>query len=201
MLSIRYVPISPLKRTTFPHLPIAFRELLFLQARCYSSSASPSFSYRLSAACSAKKQPLDLVRNSQFHNPATLPPAPISSGLSTAERKLLRPKSGQDAYFLSDINASKFVAFGVVDGVGGWEESGVDPANFSHTLCEYMTKFSAENSDSTPIRPRDLLSLAYEAVQADPDVFAGGSTACVATASPAGEIEVAKYEKPQFAPF
>jgi protein phosphatase PTC7 len=193
MLSIRYATISPLKHSSFADLPFSLHRLLFVHSRCYSSSTGPSFSYRISAAYSAKKEPLDLIRNSQLHNPAVVSTALISSGLAAAERKLLRPKSGQDAFFLSNINASKVVAFGVIDGVGGWEESGIDPSNFSHTLGEYLTKFAIEHSESAPIRPRDLLNLAYEAVQADQNVFAGGSTACIATASPAGTIEVAKY--------
>jgi protein phosphatase PTC7 len=46
------------------------------------------------------------------------------------------------------------------------------------------------------LRPVELLEDAYARVLADPGVWAGGSTACVATASPEGVLEVAKFVPP-----
>jgi protein phosphatase PTC7 len=98
----------------------------------------------------------------------------------------------------------------VVDGVGGWSQSGVDPADFSHTLCGHITNV-AQSFDGKPVlkrraqgekvlatdgkarlRPLDLLDLGYEKVMQDGSVWAGGSTACIATASSGGILEVAK---------
>jgi protein phosphatase PTC7 len=119
--------------------------------------------------------------------------------LPLRERKLARPKSGQDAFFVSRINGSEHTALGVVDGVGGWEASGVDPADFAHSLCEHMSsaastfpsEFRAYRSKS--LHPQDLLAVGTDKVMADRSVHAGGSTACVATISSSGVLDVAKY--------
>lgn len=79
-----------------------------------------------------------------------------------------------------------------MDGVGGWQDSGVDSAHFSHGLCEYMTSFAA-SPQKQELRPTELLDLAYEAVLEDKSIYAGGSTACVGTAKKDGTVEVAKY--------
>ena len=92
------------------------------------------------------------------------------------------------------------MAFGVVDGVGGWEESGVDPADFAHSLCDYMADAAARypyGFERLPkgmngLRPVELLDLGYDKVMQDPAVPAGGCTACIATATTAGVLNVAK---------
>ena len=99
------------------------------------------------------------------------------------------------------MNASRAVAFAVVDGVGGWQDSGVDPANFSHSLCEYMAaSCSAKLANDAPsrLRPVELLDAGYSGVMADANVHAGGSTACVGVASADGILEIAKYVSPFF---
>jgi protein phosphatase PTC7 len=96
------------------------------------------------------------------------------------------------------------MAFGVVDGVGGWEESGVDPADFAHSLCDYMADAAGRypyGSDKQPARgvsgnsgpkPVELLEAGYEKVMEDPGVPAGGCTACIATVTASGTLNVAK---------
>lgn len=89
------------------------------------------------------------------------------------------------------------MAFGVVDGVGGWEESGVDPADFAHSLCEHMAYGAANFPDhladvSSQLDPVDLLEHGFEGVMNDKTVGAGGSTACVGIASADGQITLAK---------
>jgi protein phosphatase PTC7 len=54
------------------------------------------------------------------------------------EDKRTRPVSGQDAFFISRVGKSKDVAFRVADGVGGWDDTNIDPADFSHQLYDYM---------------------------------------------------------------
>lgn len=92
------------------------------------------------------------------------------------------------------------MAFGVVDGVGGWEESGVDPADFAHSLCDYMADAAArypygvdKPARGGSLRPVELLDMGYEKVMEDPAIPAGGCTACIATASTGGLLNVAKY--------
>jgi len=46
----------------------------------------------------------------------------------TAGMQIAAGKGGEDAFFVSD---TLWGAIGVADGVGGWNEDGVDPALFS----------------------------------------------------------------------
>jgi protein phosphatase PTC7 len=152
--------------------------------RLYSNSVSiPSFSYRIGVAFSAK--------NTRF-NPNT----DLFSFDSKKEVKKIntgRPRSGQDAFFVSNVAYGNNVAFGVADGVGGWIESGIDSAHFSHGLCKYMAE-SARGIKGTnnKIKAGAVLQEGYEGVVEDTSIAGGGSTACVAIASSDGHIEVAK---------
>ena len=91
------------------------------------------------------------------------------------------------------MNDSGSVAFGVADGVGGWVESGVDPADFSHGICDYMaaTAYEHESTSSPALTARGLMQRGYDSIRSDDRVQAGGSTACVGIASPDGTIDVA----------
>ncbi|KAL8772279.1 MAG: hypothetical protein Q9209_002491 [Squamulea sp. 1 TL-2023] len=103
-----------------------------------------------------------------------------------------RPASGQDAFFISGIGGGNSVAFGVADGVGGWDASGIDSADFSHALCRYLAKNAKENSEEQRLGARDLLSQAFTDVVADQKISGGGSTACVAVGNSTGHLEIAK---------
>lgn len=108
--------------------------------------------------------------------------------------KQRRARSGQDAFFFSQVGTTEATAFGVADGVGGWVESGLDPADFSHGLCEYMACFARawpHGSNTTLLHPKDLLQVAYDQVTEDDSIEGGGSTACLAVAEPDGNVEVA----------
>jgi protein phosphatase PTC7 len=181
---------------------ISSRPLSSPGIRTFSSSATkfssnPKFSYNISASYSDKKKPLDPSRNVYTHD--NIGKTKHHTSLPLKERKLARPKSGQDSFFISQVDGTQDTALAVVDGVGGWEASGVDPADFAHSLCEYMscaasTYPSQFGSNSTkPLHPQDLLELGTQKVMADITVHAGGSTACVATISSSGVLDVAKY--------
>jgi protein phosphatase PTC7 len=107
--------------------------------------------------------------------------------------KSKRPASGQDAFFIARVGDTNSVALGVADGVGGWEESGVDPADFSHGFCDYMALAAYEHKPgvSPPLSARGLMQKGYDDVCNDKSIHAGGSTACVAVASEDGKLEVA----------
>lgn len=122
----------------------------------------------------------------------------------TKRDKRSRPNSGHDAFFVSRVGDTGATAMGVADGVGGWVDSGVDPADFSHGLCDYVAAAAYEHGagssrgvpagDKPPTaipRARDLLQAGYQAVCEDRSIRAGGSTACVAVASPQGTVDVA----------
>lgn len=160
-------------------------------------SASPTYSYSISAAYSDKKHPLDPSRNIYTFDPFNQVTKTVSD-ISSKKHKSTRPQSGQDSFFISSINSTGSLAFGVVDGVGGWETSGVDPADFAHGLCDYMSIAAAgwpgdfENSTAVA-KPRELLEIGYQRVMDDDSIPGGGSTACIATVSPEGVLEAAKY--------
>jgi protein phosphatase PTC7 len=111
--------------------------------------------------------------------------------------KASRPESGQDAFFVSRLGAVPGeVALGVADGVGGWMDSGVDPADFSHAFCDYMAAAAVAaaatmGGTGRPLTARRLMQLGYEAVCQDPAIRAGGSTAVVGLLTAEGLLEVA----------
>lgn len=104
-------------------------------------------------------------------------------------RKKARPKTGQDAFFVSRVSDTGAVAFGVADGVGGYSMSGIDSADFSHTLCEDMAEISYHSE--VPMRADMLIEAGYISACSNPNVLGGGSTACVGVAKPDGTMEAA----------
>lgn len=149
----------------------------------------PKFSYHVSASFIAKDRPYDPSTHVFHFSPYNRIQPPRH------RRRSSRPDSGHDAFFVSRVNDSGAVALGVADGVGGWTDSGVDPADFSHGLCDYMAAVAYEHGPTaaakTPLTARRLMQKGYEAVCSDGSVHAGGSTACVALAAPDGILEVA----------
>ncbi len=151
------------------------------------SSAAPTIPlmYEISASFCAKKQPFGEIQNIYHFDP--------SSGDSTTRPQQWR--SGQDAFFASAVGSTPATAFGVADGVGGWQDHGVDPALVSHGLCNSMAKAAGRFPDgftSATLEPRALLQNAYEEVLRDQSIPGGSTTACVAVADETGYVEVAK---------
>ncbi|KAF1813706.1 protein serine/threonine phosphatase 2C, partial [Eremomyces bilateralis CBS 781.70] len=149
----------------------------------------PPLSFCIAASYSAKNHPFDPHRDLFKYDPS------VRSKLSTLRpRPGIRPQSGQDSFFVSDVGETGTVAFGVVDGVGGWESSGVDPAHFAHGLCDHMAMGAARypaEFRAGPLRPRELLQYGYDQVMSTDEIVAGGSTACVASIEPNGRLNVA----------
>ena len=159
------------------------------------SSEHTQFTYRLAAASSAKSTPR---RQPQLHRDVF----PFSSTHADPRALYLRsskPDAGEDAFFASTVGGNRHrVAFGVADGVGGWQASGVDPSYFSHGLCGYMARTAytlqgLQRKDVGTVTPRDLLQVAYNAVIADEGIRAGGSTASLGVVDGQGMLETAKY--------
>jgi protein phosphatase PTC7 len=161
--------------------------LLSLLPQCslYSTQVfSDPYTYRIAASFSAKGHRL----NPKVNLFNFLPNA------DTTAKTKQRSASGQDAFFVSSIGTSSNVAFGVADGVGGWADSGIDSAHFSHGLCEAMARI-AERTDpesTLKLRPGDLLQKGYDKVVADKSIDGGGSTACIAVGRSNGTLQVAK---------
>lgn len=145
------------------------------------------FTYNIAASYIAKDRPYDPATHVFHFNPYNRVQPPLRRS------KRARPESGQDAFFVTRLDDTGGVALGVADGVGGWMDSGVDPADFSHGICDYMAAAAYEftRSKQSPFSARDLIQTGYEAICADPSVPAGGSTAIVGLLDPSGSLEVA----------
>lgn len=171
-------------------------------SRPFSSTPSPRdaggpYSYHVAASFIGKDRRYDPSTHIFHFNP-------YNRIQQTKRDKRSRPNSGHDAFFVSRVGDTGATAMGVADGVGGWVDSGVDPADFSHGLCDYVAAAAYEHGAAasrgvppaeklpTPIpRARDLLQAGYQSVCEDRTIRAGGSTACVAIASPQGTVDVA----------
>lgn len=149
------------------------------------ASTHPNFTYHVAASFSAKGREFKPQRDHFSYDPANRSRRKYDTG---------RPTSGQDAFFISSIGNGTSVAFGVADGVGGWSDSGIDSAHFSHGLCEHMMEAS-KNTDETAegsLNAEKLLQIGYDRVVADEAIAGGGSTACVAIGKGNGSFQVAK---------
>lgn len=154
----------------------------------------PRYSYNVATSFIGKGVPYDPAKHVYQYNPY--------HRVQRAKRsKGSRPESGHDAFFVSRVGDSGAVALGVADGVGGWVDSGVDPADFSHAFCDYMaaqayyngTKEGEAGADGRrdPLTARQIMEKGYSDVLHDESIKAGGSTACVGVASPDGTLDVA----------
>ena len=149
--------------------------------------SSSGFSYRIGASFSAKGR-----RFNPKEDIYTFDPEQRLS--SEKDVNTGRPNSGQDAFFVSRVGNSSDVAFGVADGVGGWAESGIDSAHFSHGLCQHMAHIARDKllPGKKHLRPRPLLQNAYNEIVREGKINGGGSTACVAVGDQDGNVQVAK---------
>ncbi|KAJ4295955.1 Protein phosphatase 2C 7 [Collariella sp. IMI 366227] len=159
----------------------------------YSTAASQpnsKFVYNVAASYIAKGRQYDPSTHVFQFNPYNRVQPP-----KAGRGKASRPESGQDAFFVSRLDGVPGeVALGVADGVGGWMDSGVDPADFSHAFCDYMAAAAAEAKPGPPgkqLTARQLMQKGYEAVCHDGSIKAGGSTAIVGLLAATGMLEVA----------
>ncbi|KAG4433554.1 hypothetical protein IFR05_010950 [Cadophora sp. M221] len=190
-LSTRFQPFSSqqprfLNRSK-QHLPQS------TQTSCRSFTTSRSvlsnskFTYGIAASFTAKDRRYNPDTNVFNFNP-------YNHIRARRKDKRTRPDSGQDAFFISRVGESSDVALGVADGVGGWVDSGVDPADFAHGFCDYMAHAAYTHKAeewNPPLGARSLMQRGYEEICKDDTVRAGGSTACVAVAKGDGVLEVA----------
>lgn len=153
-----------------------------------TSTSNSSFSYRIGASYSAKGRRFDPKEDTFSFDPTS--DIDVYTG---------RPNSGQDAFFVSNTGPSgsnggrRKVAFGVADGVGGWSQSGIDSADFSHGLCKQMVHVANDVLTlDTGNEPEDLLEQAYNELVSGESIEGGGSTACVAIGDEDGSVSVAK---------
>ena len=158
-----------------------------------TASAIPHISLHIAASSSGKGQKFRAELSTYDFEPSNTDALGLQKGDNLHEKRKRRPESGQDAYFVSRVGAHpNMTAFAIADGVGGWTEHGVDPADFSHGLCSYMAQVALSwTSDDGKLSPLQLLDRGYAAITNDPDVKAGGSTACVAVVDEDGRMRIA----------
>lgn len=171
------------------HCVRAFSLQPILRSQGQQAQAEPSrrFTYHVAASFSAKYKKFDPITHVFHFNPY--------NRIQTQKRpKSKRPASGQDAFFISRVGDTNAVAFGIADGVGGWEDSGVDPADFSHSFCDYMAAAAYEHKPDGGellLTARSLMQRGYDDVCRDGSIHAGGSTASIAIANEDGKLDVA----------
>lgn len=156
-------------------------------------ASKPRFTYGVASSFIGKGIPFDPAKHVYSHNP-------YHRVQRTKKAKRLRPQSGHDAFFMSRVGDSGSVALGVTDGVGGWVESNVDPADFSHAFCDYMAARAyyhgteggaGDKRGPGKLSAMQLMDAGYTDVLHDEAIHAGGSTACVGIAGPDGTLDVA----------
>ena len=194
----RYAPFYAQKSLASQNFPADVRSAYAPNPsrRTYSTSTSsqplptkasdPTFSYRIGASFSGKGRRFDPKGDVYTfdHSRAPTPEKDIYTG---------RPKSGQDAFFVSNTGNSNGVALGVADGVGGWSDSGIDSAHFSHGMCKWMARIASnEQTSGKDHTPQNLLQSAYNSLIEDGKISGGGSTACIAVGNPNGTLRVSK---------
>ncbi|KAL1997671.1 hypothetical protein VTN02DRAFT_1143 [Thermoascus thermophilus] len=163
-----------------------------------TSTSTPRITYRIAAATSAKTRPFrDAAQNVSVSVYDFDPSRQDVLGVNPNpghNTDWHRPDSGEDAFFVAkvggrngqngqhDARYNGAVAFGVADGVGGWAEAQVDPADFSHGLCGYMAGYAVgwkspaaaaptatapaaeEEEEQQQLRPTTLLQHGYDRV-------------------------------------
>lgn len=161
----------------------------FSTSSIFRSNPQIKFSYRIAASFCAKN--LKFVPSSDafvYDHPERNRDPPYTGGKS----------SGQDAFFAAEYEGpdGAGAAFGVADGVGGWSDSGIDSADFSHGLCRKMAAAAVLGPQKgllAHMSPKALLNHAYQQLVEEGKIAGGGSTACLAIATQDGNLTVAKY--------
>ncbi|RQM29896.1 hypothetical protein B5M09_000940 [Aphanomyces astaci] len=86
-----------------------------------------------------------------------------------------RPEGcGEDSFFVSPT------VVGIADGVGGWNENGVDPSAISRAMMRYSRQLvQGHEGDPATLSTLDILTKAYALTLKDDAVEAGSTTACI----------------------
>ncbi|KAJ1887725.1 Protein phosphatase 2C 7 [Kickxella alabastrina] len=157
-----------------------------------SASLGPRFQAVLASAWISKREAAkyvqEYVKRVQKADPkATADPLPFAPPiqvqvLDIAPHAAYEPldaiNGGEDSLF--HARNKQNLSFGVSDGVGGWNESGIDPSIFSRTLTAYSTSVAQEAfllHDSDEIDPRDVIRRAFAGMRMDGVPAYGSATA------------------------
>lgn len=141
-----------------PQYPYLLERNIFTQQYLYSSLAVQVTS--VTNNCSGSRN----IRNTQCSGKYA-----FYSGVCVIPQPGKTSQTGEDAYFISQDGST----VGVADGVGGWNQLGVDPSLYSASLME-----NAKEAVNLGIKiPVQILSIAYD----NSSYITGSSTACILT--------------------
>ncbi|KAG2037239.1 phosphatase 2C-like domain-containing protein [Suillus americanus] len=189
--------------------------LLAQKGTCRLASVSQRANRPITRTYSSTRPPISPSRPYQFHfgaSWAAKPPeklrihVPFSSDTTVGRwrdemlgkwKNATSRDAGEDFFFVTEMQNSSGVSFGVADGVGGWVDSGVDPSLFAQTLMYHAHRYSQlgwagepeidptqeyeerERVDGWELTPYKCLECAYHGVLRERLVNAGSSTACL----------------------
>ncbi|KAJ2229438.1 Protein phosphatase 2C 7, partial [Coemansia sp. RSA 485] len=153
------------------------------------SALAPRFQAVLASAWISKREAAKYVQSYikrvQNPQPQQQPPAAFTPPIQVQVLNLpgkYEPldaiNGGEDSLFHTHNKHN--LTFGVADGVGGWNESGIDPSIFSRTLTAYLASVSCSTfllHDSDEIEPRELLRRAFAGMRTDQVPAFGSATA------------------------
>ncbi|TFL07583.1 phosphatase 2C-like domain-containing protein [Pterulicium gracile] len=171
------------------------------QSRFSSALSTQSFprrAYTLHIAASWAGKPVD-AQTKQHAKPfaSTSEIGAWRDQTLAANNSLGVADAGEDFFYIEQMRNGSGLAFGLADGVGGWNLNGFDPALFSQALMYHASRFSRESWVGEPeidptqeleerehiegreLTPLDCLRRSYPAVVKEESVEAGSSTACL----------------------
>lgn len=134
------------------------------------------------------KAPKEVGAGHDWYFVEGIPASAETSPAPRGTRGVVMGVADEDRVFALDVFLAKLTANASTDGVGGWEDSGVDPSHFAQALMWFARERvrtqgwswpdaeAARNGDSL----KALLDGAFEDVTRDKGVVAGSSTACLA---------------------
>ncbi|KAI5778503.1 5-azacytidine resistance protein azr1 [Geopyxis carbonaria] len=148
----------------------------------FHSTAPKCFDYHIAAAFSSKRQKFCPKTNVFTFNPLIT--------YSDSRQRSLQSAAGQDAFFVAKSVACGATAVGVADGVGGYDDVGIDSSQFSQGLCQSIAQ-CAEKAHGTHLDPVSLMGDGYRRILEESVIPGGASTACVGLFQNTGNLSVA----------
>ncbi|KAI0999893.1 hypothetical protein K3495_g8306 [Podosphaera aphanis] len=162
-----------------------------------SSSSSKTFTFGIAASYTGKHQAYNSKKNLFVYHPSQ----PVRSPSSSTR---VRHRSGQDDFYVSRVGLSADVAFGVADGVGGWDSNGFDSGDISDGLCTYMAYHAFTHNAAEAgrkLEAQSLMQRAYQDLLDDARAMGGSTTALAAVARSDGSLDVANLGDSGFVQF
>lgn len=113
----------------------------------------------------------------------------LDIGWSSIPHPLKVARGGEDSHIIARLHGATLL--GVFDGVGGWAELGVDPAEYARKLGRLVEAALSTNPDILKDHDRPLLTLLTKAFQVlEEEELAGSCTASLALLTDAGKLHV-----------